>query len=95
LTGKGEKAEVQMFSPLSQARFLTSCKQAEKNSEEIHLTNYAEPVLLSPLTKRLNNLGGREGQIEIWAEQCLWSNKSYSTNAKAVTDEPELLQRLH
>lgn len=40
-----------MFSLFSQVRFLTSCKQLEKNSEETHLINYAEPVLLFPFKK--------------------------------------------
>lgn len=39
----------------SKGRFLTSCKQLE-NSEETQLMNYTEGVLLSLLTKQLNNL---------------------------------------
>lgn len=40
-----------MFSLFSRVRFLTSCKQSEKNNEENHLVNYAEPVLLFPRDK--------------------------------------------
>lgn len=49
-----------MFSLFSQVRFLTSCKQLEKNSEETHLINYAEPVLLFPLKKTAKQSWGQE-----------------------------------
>lgn len=85
-----------MFSLFSQVRFLTSCKQLEKNSEETHLINYAEPVLLFPLKKQLNNLGGRNKSLP-WIAGL--SNTSGVTdniyaNVEVAMDETEFSQRL-